>query len=77
MLWHERIFAPKEPVARRLYEVHCRCHNLRFEERAGEFILLARLTVKGSRSESNKSVVSTWDDVLNVRVVDRIRPEAQ
>jgi hypothetical protein len=38
---------------------------------------LARLTGKGSRSESDKSVVSTWDDVLIMRVVDRIRPEAQ
>lgn len=57
--------------------MYCRCHNLRFEERAREFILLARLTGKGSRSESDKSVVSTWDGVLIVRVVDRIRPEAQ
>lgn len=77
MLWHERIFTLKEPVARRLYGVYCRCCNVRLEERAREFILLARLTVKGSRSESNKSVVSTWDDVLIMRVVDRIRPEAQ
>ena len=57
--------------------MYCRCRNLRLEERAREFILLARLTGKGSRSESNKSVVSTWDDVLIMRVVDRIRPEAQ
>ena len=57
--------------------MYCRCRNLRLEERAREFILLARLTGKGSRSESDKSVVSTWDDVLIMRVVDRIRPEAQ
>ena len=34
----------------------CRCHNVRFEERAREFLLQARLTQKGSRSESNKFV---------------------
>ena len=35
-----------------------------------------RLTVKGSRRETNKSVAQAWDDVLKVRGVSRIRPEA-
>ena len=55
----------------------CRCRNVRFEERAREFILLARLTEKGSRRETNKSVAQAWDDVLKVRGVSRIRPEAE
>ena len=36
-----------------------------------------RLTVKGSRRETNKSVAQAWDDVLKVRGVSRIRPEAE
>jgi hypothetical protein len=32
----------KETFARMLYERHCQCHILRFEERARECILVAR-----------------------------------
>ena len=35
-----------------------------------------RLTEKGSRRETNMSVAKAWDDVLKVRGVSRIRPEA-
>ena len=35
-----------------------------------------RLTQKGSRRETNRSVASAWDGVLKVRGVCRIRPEA-
>ena len=74
---HERIFDAKEDVARRLYEHRRQCSVLRFEERAREFILLAKVNPKGE-PQGNQQVRSSnaWDDVLKVRGVSRIRPEA-
>lgn len=44
----------KETFARMLYECHCQCRILRFEERAREFISVAMANLyMGSRSESN------------------------
>ena len=54
----------------------CRCHNVRFEERAREFILQAKVNRKGE-PEGNQQVRSlrAWNGVLNVRGVCKIRPE--
>jgi hypothetical protein len=67
----------KEPVARRYYGHACQGRNVRFEERAREFILLAKVNPKG-KPQGNQQVRSSnvWDDVLKVRGVSRIRPEA-
>lgn len=55
VLWRARIFTPKEHIARYQYGVYCRRHNLRFEERAGELILLARLTKKEAEAKATGS----------------------
>ena len=44
----------KEATARLLYELQCQCFVVRFEERAKECSRVARLTHRGSRSESDK-----------------------
>ncbi len=50
---HERIFIVKETLARVRYERYCQCLVVRFEERAKECSRVARLTHRGSRSESD------------------------
>ena len=56
MLWRERIFQMKESVVRHEYGSDCRRHNVRFEERAREFILLATVNFyERSQRETNKS----------------------
>ena len=72
---HERILDAKEDVARRLYEHRRQCSVLRFEERAREFILLAKVNPKG-KPKGNQQVRSSnvWDDVLKVRGVSRAGP---
>lgn len=41
----------KEAVARLLYEYHCRRHNLRFEERAREYIRVAMANLLRGKPE--------------------------
>lgn len=54
----------KEAFARMLYECHCQCRILRFEERARECILVAMANLyMGSRSESNMCATFVRHDV--------------
>lgn len=48
----------KETNASLLYECNCQCYILRFEERAKEFILMAKVNfIKGNHSESNERAI--------------------
>ena len=69
----------KETNASLLYECNCQCYILRFEERAKEFILMAKVNfIKGNHSESNERAIIYNNETqrIQVRGVIGIRPEA-
>ena len=67
---HQRIFPPKETLARVLYEVGCQCLVVRFEERAKECSRMARLTTsweavaKATSTQATRCDLYKWVESL-------------
>lgn len=68
----------KETFARMLYECHCQCRILRFEERARECILVAMANLIFGQPKRKQHVRSPPGEArrIQVRGVTGARPEA-
>ena len=68
----------KETSARMLYECHCQCRILRFEERARECILVARANLLLGQPKRKQHVRNSLSEArrIQVRGVTGVRPEA-
>lgn len=68
----------KEPSARMLYECHCQCRILRFEERARECISVARANLLHGQPKRKQHVRNSLSEArrIQVRGVTGVRPEA-
>lgn len=68
----------KETFARMLYEYHCQCRILRFEERAREFISVAMANLIFGQPKRKQHVRSPSGEArrIQVRGVTGVRPEA-
>ena len=68
----------KEPFARMLYECHCQCRILRFEERARECVLVAMANLIFGQPKRKQHVRSSLSEArrIQVRGVTGVRPEA-
>lgn len=68
----------KETFARMVYEYHCQCRILRFEERAKECILMAMANLLPGQPKRKQHVRSSSSEArrIQVRGVTGVRPEA-
>lgn len=68
----------KETFARMLYECHCQCRILRFEERARECVLMAMANLIFGQPKRKQHVRSPLGEArrIQVRGVIGARPEA-
>lgn len=69
----------KEVLARVLYEYHCQCRILRFEERAKECILMAMANLLPGQPKRKQHVRNPLGEArrIQVRGVIGVRPEAR
>ena len=58
----------KETVARLQYEYYCRCHNLRFEERARECVLVAMANLLFGQPKRKQHVRSPSGEARRIQV---------